>query len=191
MSCHFVLETLGHGWGCCSSATLSTSSRADSETDPIDPRRSLENAVEALLSTSGHKQDQKPETVPAQPSSRRYTIPVTDTDVAKARVESVPKKTREDSSYCVKDWASNRQQNVEIPPLAELDKQGLQYWLSRFLMEIRTKKGAKYAPNSLHHIVSGIMRHLRQNCGRPDIDFFKDHEFANEATSICWCWLCT
>ena len=61
--------------------------------------------------------------------------------------------------------------NVEIPPLAELDKQGLQYCVSRFLMEIRTKKGAEYAPNSLHHIVSGIMRHLRQNCGRPDIDF--------------------
>ena len=74
--------------------------------------------------------------------------------------------------------------NVEIPPLAELDKQGLQYWLSRFLMEIRTKKGAEYAPNSLHHIVSGIMRHLRQNCGRPDIDFFKDHEFADFRASL-------
>ncbi len=131
------------GQGCCSRATLSTSSPTDSETDPFDPMWSLENAVEALLSTSG----QKPETAPAQPSLRRYTIPVTDADVAKARVESVPKKTREDSSYCVKvwkDWASNRQQmsNVEIPPLEELDKQGLQYWLSRFLMEIRTKKGA-------------------------------------------------
>ena len=101
----FCLGNTWHGWGCCSSATLSTSSRADSKTDPIDPRRSLENAVEALLSTSGHKQDQKPETVPARAAKfKRYTIPVTDTDVAKARVESVPKKTREDSSYCVKVW---------------------------------------------------------------------------------------
>ena len=46
--------------------------------------------------------------------------------------------------------------NVEIPPLAELDKKGLQYWLSLFLMGIRTKKGTEYAPNLLHH---GIMRH--------------------------------
>ena len=55
--------------------------------DLFDPGWSLDNAVEALL--SGHKQE---ETAPAQPTSRRYTIPVTDVDVAKARVESVPKK---------------------------------------------------------------------------------------------------
>ncbi len=33
-------------------------------------------------------------------------------------------------------------------------------------------------------IVSGIMRHLRQNCGRPDIDFFSDHEFADFRASL-------
>ena len=40
----------------------------------------------------------------------RYAIPVTDEVIAKARIESVPKKTREDSEYCVrlwKDWAEN------------------------------------------------------------------------------------
>ncbi len=87
-----------HDWGCCSSATHSSCTCADCETDLFDPGWSLDNAVEALLSNaveallSGHKQE---ETAPAQPTSRRYTIPVTDVDVAKARVESVPKKPRE------------------------------------------------------------------------------------------------
>ncbi len=98
----YCLGNTWHDWGCCSSATFSTSSPTDCETDPFDPRWSLENAIEAVLSTSVYKQDRKPETAPVQPSSTRYTIPVTDADVAKARVESVPKKTREDSSYCVK-----------------------------------------------------------------------------------------
>ena len=74
--------------------------------------------------------------------------------------------------------------SVEVPPLSQLDKQGLKYWLSRFVMEIRTKKGEKYAPNSLHHILCGIKRHLRQNCGMPDIDFFKDPEFADLKSSL-------
>ena len=125
------------------------------------------------------EQDQKPNPALAQPASGRYAKPVTDDEVTKARYESVPKKTRDDSAYCVRlweDWAKNRQKvvSVEVPPLSQLDKQGLKYWLSRFVMEVRTKKGEKYAPNSLHHILCEIMRHLRQNCGMPDIDFFKD-----------------
>ena len=94
----------------------------------------------------------------------------------KARYESVPKKTRDDSAYCVRlweDWVSNRQKvaSLEVPPLSQLDKQGLKYWLSRSVMEVRAKKGEKYASNSLLHnfILCGIMRHLRQNCGMPDM----------------------
>ena len=65
--------------------------------------------------------DQKPNSALAQPASGRYAKPVTDDEVTKARYESVPKKTREDSAYCVRlweDWASNRQKvaSVEVPP---------------------------------------------------------------------------
>ena len=135
------------------------------------------------------EQDQKPNPALAQPASGRYAKPVTDDEVTKARYESVPKKTRDDSAYCVRlweDWAKNRQKvvSVEVPPLSQLDKQGLKYWLSPFVMEVRTKKGEKYAPNSLHHILCEVMRHLRQNCGMPDIDFFKDPEFANLKSSL-------
>ena len=67
--------------------------------------------------------------------------------------------TQENSADCVRlweDWAKNRQKvvSVEVPPLSQLDKQGLKYWLSRFVMEVRTKKREKYDPNSLHHSYS-------------------------------------
>ena len=76
--------------------------------------------------------------------------------------------------------------NVEIPPLAELDKKGLQYWLSRFLMEIRTKEGAEYAPNLLRHNYSfWNYASLRQNCMRKiRYRFFKDREFADFRASL-------
>ena len=50
------------------------------------------------------------------------------------------------------------------------DGEGLQYWPSRFVMEIITKKGTAYSPKTLHHLVCGIMRHIRQNCDQLEID---------------------
>lgn len=177
------LGKVWHDWGCCSSASVLSSSTSMStapnndcnQTDLVEPGWSLDMAIDELLGM--HNQDKKPNTAPAHPTSSRYAIPVTDEAVTRARIESVPRKTRDDSAYCVRlwqDWASNRLQvtNEKVPSLTELDKQGLQYWLSRFVMEIRNKKGKEYAPSSLHHIVCGIMRHLRQNCGKSEIDFF-------------------
>ena len=61
------------------------------------------------------------------------------------------------------------------------DKSILEHWLIRFVLEIRSKKGSEYTPNTLRHVVCGIMRHL---CMRHDIDFFKDPEFADFRSSL-------
>ena len=45
-------------------------------------------------------------------------------------------------------------------------------------MEMRKANGEEYQPNTLHHIICGIMRYLRVNV-REGIDFFKDQEFAS------------
>ena len=60
----------------------------------------------------------------------------------------------------------------------------MQYWLSRFIHEARKKNGREYAPNTLYHLACGIMRHIRHNCGRPEIDFFKDPEFSDFRSSL-------
>ena len=51
----------------------------------------------------------------------------------------------------------------------------LSYWLIRFVLEARKRNGEPYPPNSLHHIVMGVVRHLRW-CGR-SLDVMKDVEF--------------
>ena len=64
---------------------------------------------------------------------------------------------------------------VTVQPLEDLDNaETLQHWLCHFVCEIRKKNGLEYPPNTLHHVVEGIMRHMRYNCGRPELDFFKD-----------------
>ena len=59
----------------------------------------------------------------------------------------------------------------------------MQLRLSQFIGEVRKRDGSVYPPNTLHHIVCGLMRHLRWN-GRPDIDFFKDPQFAGFVASL-------
>ena len=49
--------------------------------------------------------------------------------------------------------------------------------MTRFIPEVRKKNGEEYPPNTLHHLVCGIMRFLRQS-GKPQLDFFKDDVFA-------------
>ena len=107
----------------------------------------------------------------------------------KARVESVSEKTREDTKYCVNLWEEWRNHCVQhttatIPALLlEMTNTDLQYWMTRFIMEVRKKDGTNFLPNTLHHICCGIMRHLRTN-GKPSLDIFNDPEFADFRASL-------
>ena len=58
----------------------------------------------------------------------------------------------------------------------------MQYWLIQFVLEFRNS-GDVYPLNTLHHIVVGIMRHVRRS-GQPDIDFFKDPKFVDFRDSL-------
>ena len=44
-----------------------------------------------------------------------------------------------------------------------------------FVIEIRKKDGSEYTSTTLHHLVAGLMRHLRE--ADVKIDFFQDEEF--------------
>ena len=73
------------------------------------------------------------------------------------RVSAVPKKTQQDTQYCIRlweEWCQHRQSNlgVSIPQLTELQPTELQQWLSYFILELHKKDGSKFTPDSLHHI---------------------------------------
>ena len=94
----------------------------------------------------------------------------------------MPKKTLEDIKYCTNlwsEWQRHRQETLgdSIPNLTELNRRELQYWLTRFVLEVRKRDGSEFPPNTLHHISCGLMRHLRWN-GQPSIDFFTDSDFS-------------
>ena len=98
---------------------------------------------------------------------------MSDLDVIKAREQGMPKRTREDTAYCIRvwdEWAKYRREldNAEIQPLATMDVSTLQHWLTYFILEVRKQNGSEYPPNILHHLICGIRHYLRQN-GRPEL----------------------
>ena len=58
----------------------------------------------------------------------------------------------------------------------------LNHWLSRFVVEARKTDGTEYPPNTLHHIVAGLQRHLL--FGGRMLDSFKDQQFATFQASL-------
>ena len=41
----------------------------------------------------------------------------------------------------------------------------MNYWLGKFVLEVRTKRGKEYCPDSLCHLCRGLLRSLREaNC---------------------------
>lgn len=42
-----------------------------------------------------------------------------------------------------------------------MDSQTMAYWLERFVVEMRKKDGAEYPPKSVHLILCGLLRHIR------------------------------
>ena len=121
-------------------------------------------------------------------SSRPFAAPVSEEDIQQAKQNAVPKSTQRDTQYCVRmweGWCRSREQSVNcvIPPLCELNKSQLQHWMSRFVLKLRKKDGTEFPPNSLYHICCGLMRYLHSS-GKPELDIFKDKEFAEFRTVL-------
>ena len=124
----------------------------------------------------------------AEPS--RFAPPVTDEELHQRKKERISLKTRQQNVWATKvysDWASHRNGLPEtimdvrapVPNKEELPKCDLptmDYWLSRFIIETRRKDGTPYPPNTLTAITSGIQRYLKEECGRLEVNLFKDDD---------------
>ena len=81
--------------------------------------------------------------------------------------------------YCRKLWITwkeyrQTQTGENIPSIETMTHTELTHWLSRFVVEVRKVDGTEYPPNTLHHIVAGLQRHLRFKGNM--VDLFKDQQ---------------
>ena len=100
----------------------------------------------------------------------RFLKPTTDEQVHQAQENGIPNSTARSTQWSVnlwKEWSSNRKKmGVEYPQTLPhlLDYANIDYWMCKFILEVRRQDGKEYPPNTLYQIVCGIMRHLRKYC---------------------------
>jgi len=118
-----------------------------------------------------------------------FAPPLSDSKVQQAKKFAVPRRTQKDTLWCIslwKEWreARNSRSVEQIPSdICKLSNHLLQHWLSRFVLKVRKKDGMEYPPDTLYHIVCGIMRFLCQN-GQPEVNFFKGQLYADFRSAL-------
>ena len=98
-------------------------------------------------------------------STSHFAKPKTYKEIQLARERAIPVTTVADTKYCIGLFEERRKHRMDttaanIPIITDMTKEEMQYWLVRFVLEVRTKCGDVYPPNSLHHIVAGVMKHV-------------------------------
>jgi hypothetical protein len=158
--------------------------------DIFDNACAMESIIDELLLEAGdafevYEQQQGVASNASTPvhGRTRFAVPKTEEEVVEARKASVPKKTQTDTRYCMRLWDEwkmhrNVTSTKRVPDdITEMSRDELQYWMCRFVLEVRKRDGSLYPANTLHHLCCGVMRHLRQT-GWHEIDIFKDPSFA-------------
>ena len=147
----------------------------------------LSEAEFSFIDSAPHKEPGPAPPVPVQPhpqSQQRFAAPKSDTEVQAAKDNAVPKSTAKTTSWAVnvwREWRSHRMQacgsSLACPPHLLLCRDHeLDYWLTRFILEVRRKDQQPYPPQTLYSLVCGIMRYVRER--HPQLNFFHDAVFA-------------
>ena len=143
--------------------------------EPLDAEERPVNLPELAAVRETEVQQMPARTNQPRPHGQ-FARPVADEEITRMRAAA------QDTKYCTNVWFewSNYCREVhssQIPPLTEITPPQLQYWLTRFVLEVRKKNSTEYPSQTLHHLCSGLLRYLRQN-GHLTLDIYKDSLFA-------------
>ena len=114
--------------------------------------------------------------------NNRFSAPVSYGELQNQKEQCIPKKTCQSNHWALGvwiEWVKYRNARpktmlesggVYIPEdICELNNESLNFWLQRFILEIRRKNGTDYPPNTLT-----LQRHLCNRCSDRTFNFFKE-----------------
>ncbi|XP_060572336.1 zinc finger MYM-type protein 3-like [Ruditapes philippinarum] len=117
--------------------------------------------------------------------SGRFEKPLSSDDIKKKQRNTVPYNTTKNNNWAVhvwREWAENRnlqpetKQEPGYPIPVEIEQfrsyAEMDFWLQRFICEIKRKNGEFYPPTTLQNIAAGLQRYLR-NEKSMHVNFFK------------------
>lgn len=126
---------------------------------------------------------------PSTSTSKQFAPPVDDTTLTTLQLNSIPKGTKNINSWACNlysQWHSQRTiengDDLCIPlpspyQLAHATDRQINYWISKFIYEIRKKDGSMYPRSTLIALVAGLNSLLQKNDENIYRNLFKDKEF--------------
>ena len=75
----------------------------------------------------------------------------------------IPENTRKSTSWALKvfnKWRYSRESEERNCPDNLLESEELNYWLPRFINEVRRTDGNPYPPRSIHQLLAGLQRYM-------------------------------
>lgn len=110
----------------------------ESSSTPTLPAQPLQSTLPAQPL---HSSSSEPRPAPSK-KQRLFAAIKSDEEVEAARATGVPAKTAQDTKYCMgvwEAWVAYRNENGDnIRGIEEMDKNQMQHWLSRFVLEVGT-----------------------------------------------------
>ena len=119
--------------------------------------------------------------------SERFRVPKTSSEETGLVNDTVPPSAKYKNKWAVNifaEWQSLREVKVAVldcggvfkdfelhkvcalsADIAAMDLVSLNYWLSKFVMEVAKKSGEKYPPKSVYGIICSLKRHLEERNG--------------------------
>ena len=119
--------------------------------------------------------------------SERFRVPKTSSEETGLVNDTVPPSTKYKNKWAVNifaEWQSLREVKVAVldcggvfkdyelhkvcalsADIAAMDVVSLNYWLSKFVMEVAKKSGERYPPKSVYGIICSLKRHLEERNG--------------------------
>jgi hypothetical protein len=111
-----------------------------------------------------------------------------ETEIDNVLRDRIPIATRQNTRWGYKAWVSWAKNKEDQDPryagvpldFTIVEPQILDYWLCFFFVEARKVDGSKYAPRTLYQLACALLRYMRDNCNRHDLNFLEErsHVFA-------------
>lgn len=122
-------------------------------------------------------------------SNLRYGSPKSSKQVSDARRLGVPQKTQGQNKWVAKVWCDWVQHRLQMPCIEKEEQQyplmedfckmsikAMNFWLAKFVLEVRRKDGKPYCPETLYQICCSLV-HLLKEADRAEVDILANLMF--------------
>ena len=135
-----------------------------------------------------------PPATSSETSHSRFAAPLSDSTIRDLNQSIIPKKTTQRDNWAhnaLKDWQVQRtalpdelyketfQKELQVWTDSELN-----YWIPKFIYEVRKKNGSRYPANSLVSLVSGLQHKINQLDSQRCVKFFRKECFKSVTEAL-------